>query len=85
MAHVVTLADAKAHLEDLVAEASRNLEVLITDGAGAPMATLGPAKSLDPPADLLPSHTVLLGLLKGQIILKQGWDEPLEDFKPYLE
>lgn len=26
-----------------------------------------------------------LGFMKGKIILKPGWDEPLEDFKEYME
>jgi hypothetical protein len=27
----------------------------------------------------------LFGLLKDKITYREGWDEPLEDFKPYME
>lgn len=32
-----------------------------------------------------PAQESLIGFMKGKIILKPGWDEPLEDFKEYME
>lgn len=31
------------------------------------------------------SRPSLIGFMKGKIILKPGWDEPLEEFREYLE
>lgn len=36
-------------------------------------------------ADEAASHASLIGMWKGQIILKPGWDKPLEDLKEYME
>jgi len=36
-------------------------------------------------ADEAVSHASLIGMWKGKIVLKPGWDEPLEDFKEYME
>jgi len=36
-------------------------------------------------ADEAESHASLIGMWKGQIVLKPGWDEPLEDLKEYME
>lgn len=81
MAHTVTLADARAQFDDLIAEARRGAEVLITDPDGQPVAKLAPAF-----AQTLASsgeRWEAFGLLKGKVELLPGWDEPLEDFKPY--
>ncbi|MCW5559590.1 MAG: DUF2281 domain-containing protein [Verrucomicrobiae bacterium] len=37
------------------------------------------------PADETASHESLIGMWKGKIVLKPGWDEPLEDLKDYTE
>ncbi len=37
-------------------------------------------------ADATPSgNHPLLGIWKGMIVYKPGWDEPLEDFREYME
>lgn len=32
-----------------------------------------------------PGGHPLLGIWQGDIVYEPGWDEPLEDFKPYME
>jgi antitoxin (DNA-binding transcriptional repressor) of toxin-antitoxin stability system len=78
MSHTITLEEAKVHLEDLIAEAGRGVKVPITDNSGQTLAALGPASPES-------GHASLIGLMKGQIELLPGWDEPREDFKPYME
>lgn len=36
-------------------------------------------------ADKASSHSNLIGMWKDRIVLKPGWDDPLEDFKEYME
>ncbi len=31
------------------------------------------------------SHAGLIGFMKDKLILKPGWDDPLDDFKEYME
>ena len=79
--HTVTIEEAAAHLPALIDEACRGGEVVIAQaGAGAVRLTpMSPAPT--GPGD----HSALLGFLKGKIVLKEGWDEPLEDLRPYME
>ncbi len=37
------------------------------------------------PVSETPGKQPLMGFWKGNIIFKEGWDEPLEDFKEYME
>lgn len=36
-------------------------------------------------ADKAASHASLIGMWKDKIVMKPGWDEPLEDFNEYME
>ncbi len=86
MAEVVTLEHAKAHLEDLMAGAGQHEEWLVLGKDGQPMGTLSvqPVKTdagLGPNAE----HRWLFGLMRGQIKMLPDFDEPLEDFKEYME
>ena len=83
MTHTVTLADAKARLEDLIDRTRGGEEWLITDGDGKPVAKLAalpvnPVPMISPPD----SDAALFGLMPG-IKLLPGWDDPLEEFAEY--
>ncbi len=87
MPHTVTLADAKARLEDLIDRTRLGEEWLITNGDGKPVAKLAAAPPVGADADssALPeaNQSSLIGLMAGQIKLLPGWDDPLEEFEPY--
>ena len=77
----VTLEEAKARLEELVGEAAKGEEVTITRDARPVARITAPP---EPPAEEeVPNedHAHLLGLWKGSIEFRPGWDEP-EDFGP---
>ncbi len=86
MPNTVTLAEAKARLEDLIERARRGEEWLITNGDGQPVAKLAaaPLEEARVDADRLPEadHSSLFGLMPG-IKLLPGWDDPLEEFEEY--
>ena len=75
----VTLEHAREHLAELVAEARRGEEILISDG-GKPVARLAP-----PPAALPEKPASLLGLLKGQVWMAPDFDEIPEGFEEYVK
>ena len=85
MQNTVTLEHAKAHLEDLMVRAGRDEEWLVVDSAGKPLGTLTarPAKT-ESPAEENTAHRFLFGLMKGQIKILPGFDDPLEEFKEYM-
>jgi antitoxin (DNA-binding transcriptional repressor) of toxin-antitoxin stability system len=76
----VSIEEAAAHLPELIAEACRGGEVVIAQ-ADTPAVRLMPM----PPPTGNRDHAALLGFLKDRIVLKEGWDEPLEDLRPYME
>ena len=84
MINTVTVEEAPTRWVDLVAAIGRGEEWLIVDTAGHAVAKLTqpPAEKSTDPAT---AHDSLFGLMKGKIELLPGWDEPLEDFKPYME
>lgn len=84
MPQTVTLADAKARLEDLVDRTRLGEEWLITNGDGKPVAKLAALPGEAAPM-VLPkgSDAALFGLMPG-IKLLPGWDDPLEEFAEYM-
>ncbi|MBI2861625.1 MAG: type II toxin-antitoxin system Phd/YefM family antitoxin [Chloroflexi bacterium] len=74
--HQVDIHEAKTHLPDLVEEAMSGVEVVITR-ENQPLVKLVP---------LLPSKPrPQFGSAKGLITMSEGFDEPLEDFKAYMQ
>jgi prevent-host-death family protein len=71
---VVNLAEAKAHLSELV-EAATNGKVVVIARRNVPLVRLQPV----PASRSQPRF----GLLRGKIDLSSDFDAPLEDFKPY--
>lgn len=86
MPNTVTLEHAKAHLEELMAGAERQEEWLVLGEDGKPMGTLSvqPVKT-DAESVSNTEHRWLFGLMKGQIKMAPDFDEPLEEFKEYME
>ena len=81
--HTVTLAEAQARLPELIAETQRGEEVIITSDE-KPVAKL----AAPPPApDQAAASTRWrgFGLLKGRIKIAPDFDEPLEDFREYMQ
>ena len=74
----VTLEEAQAHLPELIAETQGSGEIVITR-EDKPVAKLTAAV-----ADATQSGLSLLGLLKGKIVIHEGWEETPEEFKPYM-
>jgi len=74
---VVTTKEAKAQLDELLAEAAKGEEVLIAGGDGS---TFKLVLSTAPPK----KKRGLIGSAKGQIWMADDFDEPLEDFKECL-
>jgi len=79
--HTVTIEEAAAHLPELIDEACRGGEVVITRGA-QPVAKLAAAGGTPPVAT---GRWAAFGLLKGGIEYASDFDEPIEDFRPYME
>lgn len=78
---MVTIEEAKAQLEELIREARPGAEIVITSGA-------------DPVAKLLRTDVRTspesngwraFGMLKGQVWIAEDFDEPLEEFREYME
>ncbi len=83
MSNTVTLAEAKAGLEDLIERARRGKDWLITGGDGNPVAKLAALSGETVPViSLKGSDAALFGLMPG-IKLLPGWDDPLEEFAEY--
>lgn len=66
----VNLYDAKTHLSQLVDRAAAGEEIIIAK-SGHPMARLVPLQS--------PARPRVPGLLRGQIRIGEGFDDPLPD------
>lgn len=80
--HTVSLEEAKRQLDELVAEAGRGGEIIITQNE-KPVAKLAPTSSAGVSGEN--GDAALIGFLKGKITLKEGWDEPLDEMRPYME
>lgn len=73
----VTLADAQSRLDDLIHNLAPGEEVVITEN-DRPVARLVAAPASERPRKL--------GTLKGTVLyMAPDFDEPLEDFKDYME
>jgi len=72
----VTLKEAQSHLQELINRLQPGEEFVITD-AGRPLAQL---KKLDPT-----TWPCKAGSAKGKIHIAADFDEPLEEFKEYME
>ena len=84
MTNTVTVEEAPARWTDLVAAIGRGEEWLVVDTAGHPIVKLTQPAQADV-VDPATAHASLIGMMKGQIELLPGWDDPLEEFKPYME
>ena len=81
--NTVTIDDARAQLDALIAKVGRGEEWFIINAGGQPVAKLAPATSGAPQP--VANRWKAFGMLKGQIKSAPDFDEPLEDFKPYKE
>ncbi len=74
----VTLAEARDHLAELLAEAARGGEVVIEGEDGSVFKLV--------PSEPSPKkkRRGLIGSAKGQIWMSDDFDEPLEDFEEYM-
>jgi antitoxin (DNA-binding transcriptional repressor) of toxin-antitoxin stability system len=81
--HTVTLEEARTHLPELVAEAAAGGEILITenDKPVAKLAAPPPVPSEIHATGRWPGF----GLLKGKMEIAPDFDEPLEEFREYME
>ncbi|MEM9998510.1 MAG: type II toxin-antitoxin system prevent-host-death family antitoxin [Bacteroidota bacterium] len=70
----ITLSDASKRLPDLVEQAARGEEVIITRGDGA-------AFKLTPVVKETPRPT--FGSARGLVVIGDDFDEPLSDFDAY--
>jgi prevent-host-death family protein len=84
--HTVSIEEAAAHLPELIAEAQKGGEVLITQN-DQPVARLAPppASWATRVASVQPARWPGIGLYKGRITLAPDFDEPLEEFGTYME
>jgi prevent-host-death family protein len=82
--HTVSIEEAAAHLPELIAEACGGGEVVIAK-RGTPAVRLTPMPSKPAGAGEAAHGWPLLGLLKGKVRMAPDFDEPLEDFRPYME
>ncbi|MDX8410508.1 MAG: type II toxin-antitoxin system Phd/YefM family antitoxin [Mariprofundaceae bacterium] len=73
--HQVNIHEAKTHLSKLIQEAIAGEEVIIAKG-NKPVVKLVSLKTYKPQRQL--------GTAKGKIAMANDFDEPLEDFAPYM-
>lgn len=78
----VDVAEAQTRWDDLIAGIHEGAEWLIVDSDGRTIAKLAPATQKSLP-DV--SRWKAFGMLKGKIEIADDFDEPVEDFKPYME
>lgn len=71
---LVNMHDAKTRLSELVAAAEAGEEVVIAR-RGMPAVRLTPVRNQHAP--------VQLGLLAGEVVVGDDFDDPLDDFAPY--
>lgn len=72
----VTVAEAAEKLSDLIDAALRGEEIVITKGDRVVQLT---------PAQLIKRYPAKAGTAKGQVWMSDDFDEPLEEFKEYME
>lgn len=75
----VTIEEAKNTLSELIHHLNPGEEVVITEN-DQPVARLVPAA---PPCE--PRKVPRLGTLRGTVVSMEQFDDPLEDFKEYME
>jgi prevent-host-death family protein len=75
----VTIEEAKTTLSELIQRLTPGEEVVITDN-DQPVARLVPAASASQPRKV-----PQLGTMRGTVLSMEHFDEPLEDFKEYME
>ena len=75
----VTIQEAQANLSDLIHRLTPGEEVVITEN-DQPVARLVPTT---PPAQ--PRKIPRLGTLRGTVLSMEHFDDPLEDFKEYMQ
>ncbi|HET6574073.1 MAG TPA: type II toxin-antitoxin system prevent-host-death family antitoxin [Fimbriiglobus sp.] len=72
----VTIQEAQANLSDLIHRLTPGEEVVITEN-DQPVARLVPTLTAKKPPQF--------GTLKGTVLSMEHFDDPLEDFKEYME
>lgn len=82
--HTVTVEEAQAHLPELIAETQNGGEVLITQN-DQPVAKLAAPPLAEPINKGEHYRFALMGLLKGKMEIMPDFDEPLDEFRPYME
>ena len=75
----LTIQEAQATLSDLIHRLTPGEEVVITEN-DQPVARL--VQTAPPPA---PRKVPRLGTLRGTVLSMEHFDDPLEDFKEYME
>jgi prevent-host-death family protein len=75
----VTIEEAKTTLSELIHRLTPGEEVVITEN-DRPVARLVPAASA-----CEPRKVPRLGTLRGTVLSMEHFDDPLEDFKEYME
>ncbi len=75
----VTIQEAQAKLPDLIHQLAPGEEVVITEN-DHPVARLVPT-----PPVAEPRKVPRLGTLRGTVVSMEHFDEPLDDFKEYVE
>lgn len=73
--HAVDLSQAQARLAELVQEAARGEEVILTEG-GEPIAKIIPITRAQGPREF--------GSARGLIHMAEDFDAPLEEFREYM-
>ncbi len=73
--HAIDLSQAQARLAELVQEAARGEEVILTEG-GEPVARIIPINRAQRPREF--------GSARGLIHMAEDFDAPLEDFREYM-
>jgi prevent-host-death family protein len=75
----ITIQEAQTRLPELIHRLTPGEEVIITEN-DQPVARLVPAA---PPSE--PRKVPRLGTLRGTVLSMEHFDDPLEDFKEYME
>ncbi len=77
----VTLAEAQAHLPELVREAGAGEGIVITENDKAAARLASMPDEISPVKQGWP----LIGFMKGGIEYRDGWEETPEGFAPYVD
>ncbi len=75
----ITIQEAQAQLEEIIHRLAPGDEVVITEN-NQPVARLVPTAAQVPPRKI-----PRLGTLRGTVLSMEQFDDPLEDFKEYVE